>query len=82
MTPEQYDEILMSQKGCCACCGTHHTEIKKGLAVDHCHETGSIRGLLCLNCNTGIGKLGDDVDGLLKALAYLQAPDTGLHVPE
>jgi hypothetical protein len=40
--------------------------------VDHCHETGKIRGLLCHSCNTGIGKLGDNLEGLQKAVSYLE----------
>jgi len=39
--------------------------------IDHDHDTGKIRGVLCWNCNTAIGKLGDDVAGLERALAYL-----------
>ena len=51
----------------CECCGT--TEQK--LHWDHCHETHEHRGWLCNNCNTGIGKLGDDIEGVIKALDYL-----------
>ena len=42
--------------------------------VDHCHETGRIRGVLCAGCNTGLGKLGDNREGLLRALDYLEEP--------
>jgi hypothetical protein len=44
----------------------------KPLHIDHDHRTGKVRGLLCVSCNTGIGKLGDDVDGLYRALRYVQ----------
>ena len=44
---------------------------KNQFLVDHCHETGNFRGWICRNCNQGIGKLGDDVEGLVKALNYL-----------
>lgn len=47
----------------------------KELAVDHCHETGRIRGLLCNNCNRAIGLLGDSVELLLKAVEYLKGGD-------
>ncbi|WP_371612134.1 endonuclease VII domain-containing protein [Streptomyces clavifer] len=40
--------------------------------VDHCHETGRVRGVLCFNCNSAIGKLGDDPDSLRRAIAYLE----------
>jgi hypothetical protein len=43
------------------------------LHVDHCHTTGKIRGFLCNRCNTGLGKLGDDEAGLLRALEYVRA---------
>lgn len=53
----------------CECCGGPPG--KKGLAIDHCHETGAFRGWLCTNCNTGIGKLGDDIAGVVRAVEYL-----------
>jgi len=52
----------------CECCG----EVPRKWTLDHDHDTLKIRGWICDRCNTGIGKLGDDVDGLLKALAYLK----------
>ena len=51
----------------CECCG--RTDEK--LQWDHCHETLDHRGWLCNNCNTGIGKLGDNITGVMQALAYL-----------
>lgn len=39
--------------------------------VDHCHDTGRVRGMLCHGCNTALGKLGDNVAGLRRALEYL-----------
>lgn len=51
----------------CECCGS--TEHK--LHWDHCHETHEHRGWICNNCNTGIGKLGDNIEGVLKAVDYL-----------
>jgi hypothetical protein len=51
----------------CECCGlTNQT-----LCWDHCHDSLEHRGWLCANCNTAIGKLGDDIEGVLKALDYL-----------
>lgn len=53
----------------CECCGKPPGT--KALAIDHCHTTGVFRGWLCMNCNTSIGKLGDDIDGIFRAFAYL-----------
>jgi len=50
----------------CECCGGDSR-----LAVDHCHTTGALRGVLCQPCNLGIGQLGDDLTGVLRAVAYL-----------
>lgn len=54
----------------CECCGVD-SRLDKAFALDHCHVTGRFRGWLCHRCNSGIGMLGDDVDGLLAAIAYL-----------
>ena len=51
----------------CECCG----KTTEKLHWDHCHETADHRGWICNNCNTGIGKLGDNLEGVLKALDYL-----------
>lgn len=42
------------------------------LCIDHCHSTGAFRGWLCFGCNTGIGRLGDTVSGVQRALDYLK----------
>jgi hypothetical protein len=55
----------------CECCGLSDLVFKKGLFLDHCHDTGAFRGWLCDNCNLGIGRLGDDLEGVQKAVAYL-----------
>jgi len=68
----EYNLMFTEQKGKCACCGIHQNELTVNLAVDHDHDTGLIRGLLCHICNTGIGKLGDNIEGLMKALNYLE----------
>lgn len=53
----------------CECCGKPD---RRALALDHCHETGQFRGWLCSNCNLGIGKIGDSIEALERALAYLK----------
>ena len=71
----EYGEMLVAQGGVCAIClkfeKEERNEKKKALAVDHCHDTGKIRGLLCSACNTGIGKFGDNPDVLRAAADYL-----------
>lgn len=74
MTSEDIEQLLLKQDCKCAICADAIDMQTK--RVDHCHETGYVRGLLCWNCNTGIGKLGDNVDGLMRAVHYLQQPHT------
>lgn len=66
----EYDRLFELQGGVCAVCKT--SPHGKRLAVDHCHDTGRIRGLLCSNCNLGIGLLGDTAKALSLALDYLR----------
>lgn len=68
---EQYNKILKKQNYSCRICKLHESKFKKSLAVDHCHKTEKIRGLLCLNCNTGLGSFKDSTTILKKAIAYL-----------
>jgi len=70
ITLEDYQYMYDEQGGVCAICGTN--EDKRMLAVDHCHETGKVRGLLCTCCNTGLGKFRDSPDLLIKAVEYLE----------
>jgi hypothetical protein len=71
-----FENILASQNNKCAICGIDQNSLKDGkkkyLCVDHCHITGSIRGLLCDKCNRGIGLLGDNIDNLFNAIDYLK----------
>ena len=77
ITSEQYTEMLISQGGVCAICeqeetAQHNTSNRvQKLAVDHCHSTGKIRGLLCQDCNRGISKFHDDTKRLGNAIKYL-----------
>lgn len=73
-----YAALLQKQNGLCACCGRAESKVQFGnvrmLSVDHDHETEKVRGLLCGNCNQGIGYFGNDRPDLLrKAAAYLDA---------
>lgn len=67
-----YDQMLASQGGVCAICGMPPT--KERLHVDHCHNTGSVRGLLCYSCNAGLGSFKDAASLLEAAIGYLDKP--------
>src|SRR6266852_5914394 len=69
---EDYNKLLIKQNFSCALCNKHMSEFKNSLAVDHCHETGEVRGLLCFQCNTCIVKLGDNVKAFERILNYLK----------
>jgi len=78
ITLEQYNELYELQGGVCALCKKGETtkRRKKGegrerLAVDHCHDTGRVRGLLCFKCNTAIGSLGDTEEDARRVVEYL-----------
>lgn len=70
MTPELYAALVANQDGRCAICG----ERAQPLCVDHDHDTGEIRGLLCSSCNIGLGHLRDDARRLLAGVHYLKDP--------
>lgn len=67
----EYDTMREKQGHKCAICGTHESDLKRALSVDHCHTTGVVRGLLCDSCNLGIGKLRDSAAMLRAAASYL-----------
>ena len=69
ITDEIYEQMLESQGNACACCRSPFGESRPH--IDHDHETGLVRGLLCRGCNVGIGALGDDLEGVQRAAAYL-----------
>ena len=77
LNEEAFKEIWLKQGGKCPVCekeltdelGTKHLPSKA--VIDHCHDTGKIRGILCTMCNKGIGLLGDRRETIVKALKYL-----------
>lgn len=71
LTSEEYDRILAAQDGKCAIC-YRPPDDDRVLAVDHCHRTGKVRGLLCGLCNRALGCLGDDTTLLYRAIDYLE----------
>lgn len=78
--PEQFADMAKAQNGKCAICQT-----PKKLVLDHCHASGAIRGLLCNQCNTAVGLLGDKPDRALALAEYLKRGGAGnaiAHRPE
>lgn len=73
ITKDQYNSMLAEQNGNCKICKTHYTKFKRDLHVDHCHQTGKVRGLLCVCCNTGLGKFKDSIELLQQAITYIQS---------
>lgn len=67
LTVQDRDKMVTSQGGCCAICGVK----PDALAVDHCHATGRVRGLLCNKCNWGLGMFDDSLDIMASAASYL-----------
>jgi hypothetical protein len=70
---DEFAELVRQQGGVCAICGRPDPE-----HVDHSHETGEVRGILCFNCNGGLGQFRDSIDALIAAAEYLDArePET------
>ncbi|UXY26552.1 endonuclease VII domain-containing protein [Streptomyces sp. HUAS TT20] len=67
LTEAERDALIAAQNGLCAICLD-----APPVHVDHCHNTGRVRGVLCFNCNSAIGKLRDDPDAARRAAAYLE----------
>lgn len=66
LTEEEYNNLVKKSNGRCEICKS-----EEKLVIDHCHNTKVTRGLLCNNCNTGIGMLKDDIKVLQQAIKYL-----------
>lgn len=79
LTRAQFDELLASQGGGCAICGTKNGMVRRGkelrLVVDHCHTTGRVRGILCNSCNNGLGRFKDDPKLLRRAAEYIESTE-------
>lgn len=71
ITLDTYHKMLEEQSSVCAICKKHTEKGVRALAVDHCHTTGNVRGLLCRFCNQAIGQFGDSEELLQNAITYL-----------
>lgn len=69
----EYRAMLEAQNGCCKICKKHYSRFTRRLHVDHNHETGKIRELLCHHCNAAIGLLDESIDLFLEAINYLRS---------
>lgn len=58
---KDYNDMFATQKGKCKICGVHQLEMKKKLSIDHNHDTGMVRGLLCIPCNAALGNIEEYV---------------------
>lgn len=67
----EYEQLLQVQQGKCLGCEKHESELLRKLAVDHCHKTGKVRGLLCGNCNTALGLVKENIKTLQNMMEYL-----------
>lgn len=77
ITIDEYNQMFTLQEGKCAGCSRHQSELSKRLAIDHDHDTGQIRGLLCQNCNRALGLVKDRPSVLVNLAGYLQNPPVG-----
>lgn len=67
---EDYLNLFAKQNNKCAICGSSFSDVRA--CVDHSHENGIVRGLLCDKCNRGLGSFNDDISLLYKAIEYLK----------
>lgn len=72
ITVLQYNQMLEAQENKCAICGMDQSEFPRRFDVDHCHDTGTIRGLCCIRCNRGIGLLQDSPKILRAAADHIE----------
>lgn len=79
ITPDQFEELFVSQGRRCAICRIEKPAAKHGWHVDHCHKTQRLRAILCHNCNCGIGHAKESVDILRKMIVYLEHHSSGEH---
>ena len=64
--------LFGSQDQCCAACGSNTPQSKQDWAVDHCHKTGEVRGILCIPCNLALGMMKDDPIKIDRLAGYLR----------
>ena len=78
----QYNKLLHSQGDACYICRREAKTFRSALAVDHCHTTGTVRGLLCPWCNRGLRYYQDNPEYLKRAAKHVQRDPLGIVVPD
>lgn len=80
LSASDYKQLLDDCNGTCSICNQKETATIRGkvceLTVDHCHQSGKVRGLLCRQCNVGLGNFKDNVGLLQSAIKYLEGSET------
>jgi hypothetical protein len=69
---DDYNKMFNEQNGACYICKKHQSELNSTLAVDHCHKTGKVRGLLCYKCNTALGLIYESIGSLINMIDYIK----------
>lgn len=74
LSPEEYTALKAAANNTCQTCGTPEGDSKPTkLVVDHCHETGKVRGMICDKCNRALGLVGDNIQTLQNLITYLNS---------
>lgn len=76
LTTVDFFKMFKNQNGCCEICGNNFLINNTRICIDHDHINGKVRGLLCNNCNSGIGFLKDNLDYMLNAIEYIKKYST------
>lgn len=72
-TKEILLDMIKDQNNCCAICKKAFDYVDiHGVNIDHCHKTGKVRGLLCVNCNQGLGQFKENIVSMKEAIKYLE----------
>lgn len=69
---EDFKSLLEAQNSACAICLVKQVDLPRSIDIDHNHSTGAVRGLLCPDCNRGLGSFKDNLDCLKRAISYLE----------
>lgn len=77
LSEAEYEQYFIDAGYKCGCC--HTTSDKRRLCLDHCHDTGRIRGVLCSNCNTALGLVHENIETLRNLIKYVGEHNDSIH---